>query len=249
MSRTGREAGKILVRNALTMIYPGVDVALVNRSETGAKWLSLGRLAIGQVQQAGDTEDGEAASKPKGGDWIFWAGPHADFGLLDPARDVWAPVSEVDPLLLPAGIGAEAESGLRPALESLDRAPVYAVVVGQGMLGHLAAQWLKGRGCSVTVVENSPKRLEFSKYSGLRQKADTHNVDWKKRVEGWNRDGIDLLVDACGNPRPIVELAPSLRSGGAICRLGRWRPPELPPEVAGILQGVGGRDFGPSPSF
>lgn len=229
-----------LVRNHTTLIYPGADLALLWASEKDGRPRRLGRLAIGRVER-------EAAEGPRRGEWIYWNGPHGDWGELDPKRHLWASVAAPDPLVLPAGIGAEAEFGLRAALGKA-AVPSHCAVLGQGMLGHLAAQWLKLQGASATVIENSPKRLEFSKYSGLRQKIDTHNVDWMERLRKWNVDGVDLLVDACGYVQPLLEVLPILKPGGTLCSLGPWRQNPTD-ELLKRLKETGVRLAGPGPCF
>ncbi len=231
------------VRNRLTLIYPGADNGLLAESEADGRERPLGCLALGVVERA-------APVGPGAGELIVWNGPHADYGLLDPEVSLWATVPGEEARLLPAGIGAEAQEGLQAALETLDRRPGHCVVLGQGMLGHLAAQWLRWRGSPVIVVENSPKRLEFSKYAGLTARIDTHNLDWRERLKRRAPEGVDLLVDACGYPAPVLELLSFLNEGGVLCRLGQWRQregPESPVEQA--LAARRGRAVGPPPTF
>jgi threonine dehydrogenase-like Zn-dependent dehydrogenase len=235
------------VRNRYTLIYSGADLAKVDESEQLDRWNDLGTLAMGEVGEVGE------ACGLSVGDRIIWNGPHADWGELDAGRNVWARIGEWDPQLLAAGIGAEATPGLRRAIGALGAVPTHALLIGQGMLGNLAAQWLKREGASVTVVENSPKRLEFSKYLGLRRKIDTHNVDWRDRLRGWNPGGVELIVEASGYIRPLVETMEFLRPGGAIQLLGNWRPQfggaAPPDELAAIVESKRARWLAPPPAF
>ncbi|MBI1784753.1 zinc-binding dehydrogenase [Candidatus Sumerlaeota bacterium] len=190
----------------------------------------------------------------KRGELIFWNGPHADYGVLDEMRHAFARVGDLNPHALLAGIMAEAEEGLSAALGGPDARPASAIVIGQGMLGHLAGQWLRWRGASVVVVENSPKRLEFSKYLGLTQRIDTHNADWRDRIRRWlPAEGAEILVDACGYARPFLETLPFVREGGKALFLGEWRPElnpvQLPTDAASILHERGLQWSGPPPSF
>lgn len=231
-----------LVRNAITLIDSGHDLERVERSAHEAVWLKLGRLAIGQVVRAGQTG-------PAVGEWIYWNGPHADYAPLSLRTGLWAPVPGPDPLLLPAGIGVEAQFGIQGAFEALESCTAASVVLGQGMLGHLAAQWLKAAGSSVSVVDNSPKRLEFSRKSGLRRKVDTHNTDWMDQLRAWHPDGVPLLVDATGAPPAIESLLPVLQPGGTLCLLGQWRSRPLPPTVGEHLDRLSASIVGPAPAF
>lgn len=266
---------RALVRNLASLIYPGCDIGLMRLSQSDGAWRRLGRLAIGRVERAAGSE----GDSPRAGSLIYWNGPLADFGLLDPERDVWAYIDAeserdpINPLLLPAGIGAEAQFGLAEALEILSgdsqsggqssgvaggaSFPEHVVVCGQGILGHLAGQWLRSRGASVAVVENSPKRLEFSKYSGLTQRIDTHNTNWMERLRRIVPDGTPLLVDACGSPRAMSSLLPILSDGGVLCRLGTFRPDAddsgrseaWPDSMTEEIQRRGIRVTGPRPAF
>lgn len=236
------DAGHALVRNALTLIDSGYDLGLLERAGNEGEWLKLGRLAIGQVVR-------EAASGPKEGDWVYWHGPHADVAALDVNEGLWIPAPGPDPLLMPAGIGAEAELGVQWGIDALGEFPPESLVLGQGMLGHLAAQWLKYRGSNVSVVENSPKRLEFSRKSGLKQKVDTHNVDWMDRLRKWHPDGVPFIVDATGAPQAIESLLPMLRPGGVFCLLGQWRNRPLPHTVLEHIEEHSRKLVGPAPAL
>jgi threonine dehydrogenase-like Zn-dependent dehydrogenase len=235
-------SGHALVRNAMTLIDSGYDLERVERSADEGVWLKLGRLAIGQVVRAGADGPGE-------GEWIYWLGPHADYASLDLQKGLWAPVPDADPLLLPAGIGAEAQLGVQQAIDALGDLPKESVVLGQGMLGHLAAQWLKAAGSSVSVVDNSPKRLEFSRKSGLKQKIDMHNLDWMEQLRHWHPGGVPLLVDATGAPPAIESLLPILRSGGVLGLLGQWRSRPLTATVGEQLRRLSAKLVGPAPAL
>ncbi len=233
------------VRNHLTLIYPGYDMALGYKSETEGMWLMTGCLALGEVTEAGDE------CPLLKGEKIFWNGPHADYGILNMTSASFVNVDEFNPQFLLAGIAAEAESGLQRMLPNI---PGHAIVLGQGMLGHLAAQWLKTRGASVVVVENSPKRLEFSKYLGLTQRIDTHNLDWRDRLARFLPEGkAGLIVEACGYSKPLLELIPFLAEQGKIMLLGNWRPEAEPKTLnAKLADALGNENYeliSPPPSF
>lgn len=234
--------GHALVRNRMTLIDSGYDLALLERSADENRWLPLGRLALGRVER-------EAPGGPRRGEWIYWHGPHADFAALDVRNDLWVRAPALDARLLPAGIGAEAAHGIHQAERVFSSPPEEAVVLGQGMLGHLAAQWLQHRGCKVTVVDNSPKRLEFSRKSGLKRKIDTHNSDWMEQLRDHHPAGVRLLVDATGAPGAIESLLPILASRSALCLLGPWRSRPLPSTVSARLEALSAIIVGPAPWF
>lgn len=233
---------KALVRNQITLMYPGYELALTALSQQEGRWQTLGRIAIGKVERA--AEDGGPAQ----GQLIYWTGPHANFGFLDPKKDIWLPVESAKASLLPAGIGAQAQWGLKQALGD-GPVPSRALVLGQGLLGHLAAHWLQNEGTEVTVVENSPKRLEFSRKTGLRQRIDTHNYDWMKRLQKWNPGGVDLIVDATCAVSAIESLLPLLNAEGVLCLLGPWQDPDSIESLKPQLEKRNARLAGPMPWF
>lgn len=234
-----RPPGAVLVRNLFSLIYPGRDLAIAARSQERAEWLMLGAIAIGIVDESGGPELGT-------GSVIYYEGPHARFAWLDPGAHRWTPIPEADPLLLPALVGAEAERGIESVTDDCGRPPADCIVAGQGMLGHLAAQYMQRiAGARVTVLENSPKRLEFSKYAGLTHRIDTHNLDWPRKLSGLHPEGVELLIDATGNPQPIAALLPFIKRGGQIHRLGSWRPEHYPEKTLAEIETRGIRVSGP----
>lgn len=223
-----------LIRNHHTLIYPGRDLELQADSEETEVWHDLGCLAIGRVESAA------APPAPPQGTMILWNGPHADFALFDPSMHTAVPL-EADPPspdLLLAGILAEAECSLSGADEANPSEGEFSgaryAVLGQGLLGHLAAQHLRLAGAIVTVIENSPKRLEFSKYLGLTDRIDLHNLQWESKLRRSHPDGLDGFIDATGAPGPALEVLRHVRPGGRFGLVGPWRPrlgaPDLPPE-------------------
>lgn len=236
--------GRAIVCNLISMIYPGYDLSRIAETEETGEERPLGRVAIGSVRAS-------AIPGLDAGSRIFWNGPHADFAEFDPARHISLsiPSRAVSEEILPLAVAAEAERGIDLALAPAGAAtPERAIVVGQGLLGHLAGQTLRLRGCAVTVVENAPKRLEFSKYLGLVQRLDTHNLNWRERLEKWNPGGAPLLIDASGGMNTVEACVAGLAPGGTFLMLGPWRPP-LPDAIRERLAEKGARVVGPPPFF
>lgn len=246
------DARRPLVRNLHTLIYPGRDLELQEDSEAEGRWHDLGCIAIGVVES-------EAESPAPGrGRVILWNGPHADYALFDPAHHTGVPVgAEPNPDLLLAAILAEAEIGLCAdgGNESSPRPfeGLHYAVLGQGLLGHLAAQHLRLAGAHVTVIENSPKRLEFSKYLGLTNRIDLHNLNWAEKLLRWNPDGLDGFIDATGTPGPALDVLRHVRRGGHFGLVGPWRPRlaggSLPAEIRSVCEKADIRCTPPGPLF
>jgi len=234
------------VHNLHTLLYTGSDVARVHEAVERELWLDLGCTAIGRVELAGSD------CPLNVGELILWNGPHADAALFDATSNIYARVAEPNPHLLLACVAAEATLGIETALAG-DAPPSHAIIIGQGMLGHMAGQWLRHRGANVTVVENSPKRLEFSKYLGLTRRIDTHHVKWREKLRAFNPDGAEMLVDACGYEAPVGECLEFLRDNGRLVMLGNWRPQfnaaSISGDVAAMIAEHAITVSGPPPTF
>jgi L-iditol 2-dehydrogenase len=125
------------------------------------------------------------------------------------------------------------------AVHGASRAPVRlgdaGLVVGAGMIGLLAVQALKLRGCGlVAAADVAPDRLDAARKLGADAVIDTRTEDaaaaMRRLTDG---RGADVVVEAVGLA-PTVKLAvESVRKGGAITLVGNFSP-----EVALLLQSV-----------
>jgi L-iditol 2-dehydrogenase len=121
------------------------------------------------------------------------------------------------------------------AVHGASRTPIClgdaGLVVGAGMIGLLAVQALKMRGCAlVAAADVAPDRLELARKLGADAVIDTRTEDaaaaMRRLTDG---RGADVVLEAVGLA-PTVKLAvESVRKGGALTLVGNFAPEvELP---------------------
>ncbi|TDE10602.1 zinc-dependent alcohol dehydrogenase [Jiangella asiatica] len=129
---------------------------------------------------------------------------------------------------LPEGCDQVAFSGLVLAQVGYNcgsRPPVeiggVAVVIGDGLVGHWAAQTLALRGARVAMLGRHSDRLaRFDTAGGLHMVVDTGTQSPRAVIEKRFPDGIDVVVDTVGTIEALEELVPYLRRFGHIVSAG-----------------------------
>jgi len=109
------------------------------------------------------------------------------------------------------------------------------LVVGAGMIGLLAVQALKLRGCAfVAAADVAPDRLELARKLGADAVIDTRTGDavalMRRLTDG---RGADVAVEAVGLPDTVRVAVESVRKGGEVVLVGNFSP-----EIALPLQSV-----------
>ena len=148
---------------------------------------------------------------------------------------------------LPEGLSFEQAACVEPlsvAVHAVNRSGVSegdtAVVIGAGMIGLLALQVLKARGCGpVYAVDPDKSRLELALFLGADESFDPGAADVpaeiKKRTE--NR-GADVVLEAVGLAGTVQSAVACLKKGGALALVGN-----LSPKVEISLQNVVAREL------
>ena len=133
---------------------------------------------------------------------------------------------------------------LSVAVHGTGRPPVRlgdaALVVGAGMIGLLAVQVLKARGCAIVAsADVAPERLELARNMGADFTIDTRSLDaaaeMRKRTGG---RGADVVVEAVGLPATVRMAVDCARKGGSLALIGN-----VAPEVSLPLQSVVTREI------
>jgi threonine dehydrogenase-like Zn-dependent dehydrogenase len=136
---------------------------------------------------------------------------------------------------LPQGHALEAFSGLvltqvgynvgtRPALQPGQA----AVVIGDGLVGHWAAQTLKQRGARVLMVGRHDERL--ARFTAATPADGVVNVSREQKdlvavVRQWAAgDGVQVVADTVGSIPAIESLLPLMRRDGHIASAGFYGP-------------------------
>ena len=123
-----------------------------------------------------------------------------------PRTEVFKLPADVDPLAFAPLVLAQVghNGGTRPPVE----AGAYAVVVGDGLVGHWTAQTLSRRGAQVALVGRHTDRLRrFAGWPGAHL-VDARQDDWLEALRTWAPDGIHVGVDTVG----ALDVIDGLRS-------------------------------------
>jgi len=181
-----------------------------------------GYQKTGVVRSVGSQVTGVAQ-----GDWVFASVSRVAYGVsaygghvspaVTPHQQIWK---------LPEGLGAVEASGLvltQVGYNCGTRAPVrvgeWAIVLGDGLVGHWSAQTLAWRGARVLMLGHHDGRLAKLTAPGsvvvnTEQEAPSDAV---RRVAG---DQVGVLVDTVGDVPLVEALLPMLRHGGHIVSAG-----------------------------
>ena len=109
------------------------------------------------------------------------------------------------------------QAGLRPA----DSQPARALVLGQGVVGQLAARIAKARGAHVTVTDRIESRLALSV-------ADEKWLLGDAPPATNPQTPFDVLIDATGKMEAIAPFLMSVQKGGRAVLLGYYDAVHLP---------------------
>jgi 2-desacetyl-2-hydroxyethyl bacteriochlorophyllide A dehydrogenase len=128
---------------------------------------------------------------------------------------------------LPDGLEPRAASGLvltqvgyncgaRPTLSPGDA----AVVIGDGLVGHWAAQTCQARGARVALLGRHPGRLSRFQAGAGDRAVDTHAEEDLAAVGAWAPEGVQAIIDTVGSVDTLVRLFPRLRHDGHLVSAG-----------------------------
>ncbi len=226
--------GEMRLETLYSLISPGTELSWysgVQREVAGSKFgypVYPGYCNVARVVETGAEVDGFEA-----GDLVVNGAPHVSELVVDPSpllefshQDLRKPLAkypanaslELAPLakMVEIALTAERVAGCRLG----DR----VVVVGQGMIGNLAAQLLTLSGAEVLAVDTSDRRLELSGACGIGRRVNPQREDIAKLVSDWTDGrGADVTVESIGNARLILDAAEYTRPRGRIIMLGTPR--------------------------
>jgi len=170
----------------------------------------------------------------------------AEVGQVSPGQEVFCTVGRVEGMFepwggqvspkvtdvsqvwaVPAGVSPTAVSGLvltqvgyncgiRPPVEE----GTVALVLGDGMVGHWAAQTLHWRGARVILAGKHEERLALFPGDDRRARLNIAKTPVTEGVKALAPEGVDILVDTVGTVRMVMDLHPQLRHDGHIVSAG-----------------------------
>ena len=204
---------EVVVRTHRTLISPGTELArlqgklMFDTDEPPSFPMSVvGYANIGTVLAAG-AETGVAA-----GDRVYTMGNHATVARVDVRHMLCVPV--------PEGLSDEDAVFARLATVSMTtlvttfaRPGDEVAVVGQGLVGNLAAQVFQASGYRVNAFDLSPHRREIAQQAGIRSVHDggaTVNFSQRHR----------LIIEATGSAKALAGAVDMAAPGGEIVMIG-----------------------------
>jgi bacteriochlorophyllide a dehydrogenase len=137
---------------------------------------------------------------------------------VSPRSQIWKLPAGVDPLAYSGLVLTQVgyNCGSRPHLEIGQG----AVVLGDGMVGHWAAQTLAWRGAEVVLVGRHADRLGKFPSGPLRHVLNTQAEPWLEGVRRRLPDGVQVVVDTVGSIAALEQILPLMRRNGHLVSAG-----------------------------
>jgi threonine dehydrogenase-like Zn-dependent dehydrogenase len=204
---------QLLVKTHYSVISPGTELDCLSGRESG--WFHipapLGYCAVAEV-----VATGEAVSSYAVGDIVLSATSHATYGVVE---EDWTRGK------VPAGIALCLAPLVHMALISITalrnssaELGDFAVVIGQGLVGSLAAQLFLRQGCRVIAVDRLAGRLEISRQCGIEMLVDASKGDAVQAVKDLTGGaGAEIVIEATGSaPGALMGMDMAARNGEMI---------------------------------
>lgn len=218
-------ADDVLVQTTLTSISAGTERMLL-KGVMPHPMLQFpvvpGYETVGIVTDSGDNARAWIGKRVYVGGNYGFVGVNPAFG--GQSAHIVAPMSHV------VDIGALSdEQGVMlalaaTALHGVDVAQLQpsssVLILGQGVVGQLAARFAKSRGVSVTVTDKSPARLGLSVADQV--------VNTSAQTVDFALSQFDVLIDATGKMEAIAPLLMNVKKGGRVVLLGYYDSVTLP---------------------
>jgi 2-desacetyl-2-hydroxyethyl bacteriochlorophyllide A dehydrogenase len=110
--------------------------------------------------------------------------------------------------------------GMRPALAPGDA----AVVIGDGMVGHWAAQTLQHRGARVLLLGRHADRLARFAITERDRVVNTRQTDALESARAFAPEGVQVVADTVGSIATLEALLPTMRHDSHIVSAGFYGP-------------------------
>jgi threonine dehydrogenase-like Zn-dependent dehydrogenase len=224
---------QVLTMTLYSIISPGTELDCVSGRESS--WFhfpqQLGYCSVGAIVAAGnDVADYSV------GDIVLTPMPHAshsvaDVGMvraavpdsLDPRWAVWTHIALISMVALRA---SSAELG------------DHVAVLGQGLIGNLAAQLFKAQGCRVIAIDRIRERVKIAGKCGIELLVDACAEDSTAAVKKITQDrGAEVVVEATGSAAAALQAPEMAAQNGEVILLGTPRG-SYEADVAPLLRAV-----------
>lgn len=224
------KAGDVLIRTAFTSISAGTERMLLNGQMPHpalAFPVVPGYETVGQVVEVGNKAPQDLLGK-----WVYIGGARC-FKGVNPAWGGQSQfISSEAERVVELGDGTPPEYGvllalLATSLHGIERAAIKptdkVLVLGQGIVGHLAARLIKRAGAGqVVVADQIDSRL---KHAVADQVINVRRESLEELVGG---SSMDVIVEATGSMKALSSALPMLADHGRVLLLGYYEALNLP---------------------
>ena len=225
--------GELLVKTLYTGVSTGTETRVISGKQTGGDFsLIPGYENIGRIVDTGES----TSLKP--GDIVFHTGSSytGEFTKCWGAHQEYTLVNETEVYSVPQGLdpedGVYAKVGAI-ALHSVKRAKISeqdtVVIVGLGLIGHLAAQCAKALHARVIGVDNNPERLKLAAAAGIEYLVNASRENVKLKVDEYADKNVSVAMDVTG-------IADTIKNTARLVRSMPWSPP-FPPSPKLVILG------------
>jgi len=216
------KAGELLIRSLYSGVSTGTETRVLSGKQTGGNFpLIPGYESVGRILACGES----TSLKP--GDIVFHTGSrftgeftkcwgaHVEYALVK-EDDAYSVPKGLDPLdAVFAKVGAIALHGVKRAQISQQDT---VVIVGLGLIGHLAAQCAKAYGARVIGVDTNPQRLKLAAAAGIEFLVNAAEENVKAKVNEYGNANVSVVIDATG-------IASELKNSARLVRPMPWSSP------------------------
>jgi 2-desacetyl-2-hydroxyethyl bacteriochlorophyllide A dehydrogenase len=213
VDESGLGPTEVVVRTEVSLISPGTELANLHgklgmHSDAPREYpmIGVGYANVGRVVAAG------AQVEARPGDRVYTMATHASVARIDAAERLCLPV--------PEGLPSERAVFARLATVSMTtmrttvaRGGDGVAVVGQGLIGNLAAQVFQASGARVNAFELSPRRRALAEACGIRS---IRSSDQMSAHAHQHR----LVVEATGSAQALAAAIGLAQNGGEIVMIG-----------------------------
>lgn len=134
----------------------------------------------------------------------------------------WKIPAEMDPVAFSGMVLTQVgyNQGIRPVIGPGDA----CVVIGDGMVGHWAAQTMRWRGARVLMLGKHPRRMSLLATGIGDRVVDITQEEAVEAVRAWAPEGVQALADTVGTVPMITSLLPCMRHDSHISSTGFYGP-------------------------
>src|SRR5262245_12208579 len=204
---------EVVVETEVSLISPGTELAnlqgrLGMHSDAPREYpmTGVGYANVGRVVAAG----AQAGRRP--GDRVYTMANHSSFARVDAAERLCVPVPDSLPAER-AVFARLATVSMTTMRTTVARGGDGVAVVGQGLIGNLAAQVFQACGARVNAFELSPRRRAQAEACGVRSVLPADAMADHARQHR-------LVVEATGSAQALASAIGLAQNGGEIVMIG-----------------------------